>query len=131
MITDLPNFVSINKLADLPKGRYAVVESIYQQSNKPTQRAIMSEIVTLPESRTVGVDLQVVTEDRELRFRDFYLTASGAWRDSYGATARALFDLFPLVLAAFALTSRRGTIVEHDGQGRLTQAKGKGLNDGA
>lgn len=130
MIIDLPDFASINNLSDLPKGRYAVVESVYQDSDRPTHQAIMSEIVTLADNRTVGVDLQVQTGDRGTRFRDFCLTSSGAWRDSYGATARELFDLLPLELAAFALTSRLGTVVEHDGHGRLTQVKGKGLNDG-
>lgn len=131
MITDLPGFVSVNTLEALPSGRYFLVESIYQRAAESSALVTMSEILLIAGNRTVAVDLQVLTDDGELRFRDFYLTASGAWRDSYGATAWKLQDLFPPELAKYTLTSRQGTVVDHDGQGSLLQVPAKEQNYGA
>lgn len=74
MITDLPGFMSVNKLKALPRGRYFVVESIYQRAADSSALVTMSEILTVAENRTVAVDLHVLTDEGELRFRDFCLT---------------------------------------------------------
>lgn len=131
MITDLPGFVSVNTLEALPRGRYFVVESIYQRGAESSALVTMSEILPVAENRTVAVDLQVLTDEGELRFRDFYMTASGAWRDSYGATAWTLQDLLPPELAKFTLASRQGTVVDHDGHGNLLKVPAKEQNYGA
>ena len=131
MITDLPGFVSVNKLEALPRGRYFVVESIYQRAADSSALVTMSEILTVAENRTVAVDLHVLTDEGELRFRDFCLTSSGAWRDSYGATAWKLQDLLPPELAKYTLRSRQGTVVDHDGHGNLLQVQEKEQNYGA
>ena len=131
MISDLPGFVSVNKLESLPSGRYFVVESIYQPAAESSALVTMSEILTVAGNRTVAVDLQVLTDEGELRFRDFCLTASGAWRDSYGATAWKLQDLLPSELAKYTLTSRQGTVVDHDGHGNLLQVPAREQNYGA
>lgn len=123
MITDLPDFESVNKLEELPRGRYIVVESIYRRGVEWSAQATMSEILTVAEGRTVGIDMQVLTDEGEFRFRDFYLTASGVWRDSYGATAWKLQDLLPPELVKYTLMSRRGTVVDHDGEGNLIQVR--------
>lgn len=131
MITDLPGFVSVNKLEALPRGRYFVVESIYQCAADSSALVTMSEILTVAENGTVAVDLHVLTDEGELRFRDFCLTSSGAWRDSYGATAWKLQDLLPPELAKYTLRSRQGTVVDHDGHGNLLQVPAKEQNYGA
>lgn len=131
MIADLPDFRSINRLDELPRGRYVVVESVYRPNGRSTTHAVMTEIVTFVGNETIGVDLQVFMGDGELRFRDFCLTASGAWRDSYGATAWMLKDLLPRDLLTLALKSRQGTIVDHDGRGKLIQVRAKEHQDGA
>ena len=131
MITDFPGFGSVNTLETLPSGRYFVVESIYHRAAESSAQVTMSEILPVAENRTVAVDLQVLTDEGELRFRDFYLTASGAWRDSYGATAWKLRDLLPPELAKYTLTSRQGTVVDHDGHGNLLQVPEKEQNYGA
>lgn len=120
MITDLPDFDSVNKLNDLPQGRYVVVESVYLRDGRSPMEAVLTEMVTLAENKIVCVDLQVMTVAGELRFRDFCLTPSGSWRDSYGATAFQLRDLLPSELSDCVLTLRRGTFVHHDGSGNLT-----------
>lgn len=122
MITDFPEFESVNKLIELPTGRYIVVESFYRANAEFFVQATMSEIYSVAQNRIVGADIQILTEQGDLYFRDFYLTASGAWRNSYGATAWNLRDLLPGELLNYTLTSRRGTVVDHDGRGNLVRA---------
>jgi hypothetical protein len=122
MIADLPNFVSMNRLEDLPAGRYVVVESVYHLAGEQPCHAVLSEIVPSDTGNPVGADLQVVLQDGTLLFRDFAIARDGAWRDSYGAKAAALADLLPPELARFTLVQRQGLRVDHDGCGRLSVA---------
>jgi hypothetical protein len=130
MIVDLPDFESINRLADLPAGRYAIVESIYQAPGMPSCHAVLSEVVVPDTGRSVGADLQVVLPDATMLFRDFSIACDGAWRDSYGAKAASLADLLPPELAQFTLVTRQGVLVDHDGQGRLIPATNPEADNG-
>lgn len=121
MLVDLPDFSSENRLADLPFGRYAVIESMYQLADPPCH-AILTELLQADRQHAVAADLQVVLADREMLFRDFAVAPDGAWRDSYGATAASLGELLPMELADFLLVSRRKIDIEHDGAGRLSMA---------
>lgn len=118
MIVDFPDFISVNRLTELPAGRYIVMESVYTLRGAAPCNAIFSEIVA-DTGRTVGADLQVVLADGTLLFRDFAVARDGVWRDSYGAKAAALADLLPPELAKFILVHRQGIAVEHDGSGQL------------
>jgi hypothetical protein len=120
MIVDLPNFESINRLEDLPAGRYVVVESVYRLAGATPCGAVLSELVAVDTGLAIGADLQIALRDGTLLFRDFAVARDGAWRDSYGAKARSLADLLPPELAGFMLVSRKGIVVSHDGRGRLS-----------
>ncbi|WP_371765515.1 hypothetical protein [Massilia sp.] len=121
MIVDVPQFRSLNKLADLPAGRYSVVESIYYGGTASSCIAILSEIIPSRALAAVAADLQVITADGVILYRDFACAPDGAWRDSYGAKAATLGELLPAELSRFRLTQRVGTIVQHDGKGSLTR----------
>lgn len=131
MIIDLPDFESQNVLAELPAGRYMVIESLYALERLPSCQVILSEIVTASESRTVGADLQILFSDGSSLFRDFAMAPDGGWRDSYGAKADTLADLLPPEVASFKLINRLGTLVEHDGHGRLIAVRDEEANHGA
>jgi hypothetical protein len=64
-------------------------------------------------------------------FRDFAIARDGAWRDSYGAKAATLAELFPPELSRFRLLRRVGTSVEHDGKGTLTWIDNGGQRHGS
>lgn len=130
MITDFPDFESVNRLADLPAGRYVVVESTYGLPGDARYRAILTEIVPDGGNQAVGVDIQVGFPDGSLLFRDFARASDSAWRDSYGAKADSVADLFPQELARFELMQRHGTTVEHDGAGQLSVTVNIGTNHG-
>lgn len=129
MIIDFPDFESQNNLAELPAGRYVIVESLYALERLPSCQVILSEI--LSESRTVGADLLINFADGSSLFRDFAMAPDGGWRDSYGAKADALGDLLPPEVANFKLINRLGTVVEHDGHGHLTAVGDRETNHGA
>jgi len=130
MIVDLPDFDSVNRLADLDAGRYIVIESTYHLAGTSPCHAILTEMVAPGTGRPVGADLQVVFRDGATLFRDFAIARDGAWRDSYGAKAPALADLMPLELARFVLVRRRGILVDHDGFGGLEVSLGPGVDNG-
>jgi hypothetical protein len=130
MITDFPDFESANRLADLPAGRYVIVESLYSRAAAPRCRVILSELVADGAGRATAADLQVVLQDGTVLFRDFSVTADGAWRDSYGAKADALADLLPPDLVRFELLRRQGIVVEHDGKGTLSLVASPEVNHG-
>lgn len=130
MIVDLPDFASVNDLADLPAGRYVLVESVYCGPGTPSCHAVLSEVVVPDTGRPVGADLQVVLPDATTLFRDFAIARDGAWRDSYGAKARSLADLLPPELARFRLVKRQGMLVDHDGQGGLSPVVNLEANNG-
>jgi hypothetical protein len=120
MIIDLPEFVSLNRLTDVPAGRFLVVESIYRRAGNAPCAAILSELIPEGSNASLGADLQVVLADGSILFRDFAIDHDGSWRDSYGAKANTLADLLPLELARLKLEQQRGALVEHDGSGQLT-----------
>lgn len=130
MIVDLPDFESINRLADLPAGRYAIVESVYLGPGTPSCHAVLSEVIVPDTGRAVGADLQVVLPDATMLFRDFAIARDGAWRDSYGAKAPSLADLLPPELAQFSLVTCQGILVDHDGKGRLRPASAPEVDHG-
>ena len=130
MIVDLPDFDSVNRLADLDPGRYLVMESTYHLAGASPCHAIFTEMVAPGTGRSVGADLQVLFQDGTMLFRDFAIARDGAWRDSYGAKAAALADLLPPELARFVLVRRRGILVDHDGFGGLTPTLGHGADNG-
>lgn len=131
MITDLPEFESVNRLAGVPAGRYVIVESVYRLTGTSPCHAILSEIVRPDSGAPIGADLQVVLADRTTLFRDFALAPDGAWRDTYGAKAPSLADLLPPELARFRLVRRQAILVDHDGVGGLRPAAGGEANHGA
>lgn len=131
MIIDFPDFESQNALTELPAGRYMIVESLYALESLPSCQVILSEIVSVNESRTVGADLQILFADGSSLFRDFAFAPDGGWRDSYGAKADTLADLLPPEVANFRLVNRLGTVVEHDGRGHLIAVGDGEANHGA
>jgi hypothetical protein len=131
VLIDLPDFESVNHLADMSAGHYAIVESVYRAAGGAYCHAVLSELVVPDTGNTIGADLQVVLSDGTTLFRDFAIARDGAWRDSYGAKAPSLADLLPAQLARFTLVQRRGILVGHDGLGRLSPTSRTEANDGA
>lgn len=130
MITELPDFVSVNQLSDVPPGQYLVVESFYARSDKAVS-GLLRELISAENNRTVAADLQFAMEDGLLRFRDFALCADGTWRDSYGARGNALADLLPPDFLRYTLVKRRAIRVQHDGRADLVQIRDEGNSYGS
>lgn len=129
MITYLPDFVSLNRLDDVPPGRYFVVESLYAlKGSVPT--ALLRELVTV-NNNTVAADLQFSGADGTVLFRDFALCPDGTWRDSYGSRSEHLANLMPSEFMRYQLIDRKALQVEHDGQANLTPVVEKGGNHGS
>lgn len=131
MIINAPEFRSLNRLDDLPAGRFFIVESVYSGGAASGCTAVLSEIIPCSAALAVAMDIQIILADGAMLFRDFAVAPDGAWRDSYGAKAAALAELFPPELSRFRLVRRVGTIVEHDGKGALTRLDNEGQLHGS
>jgi hypothetical protein len=131
MVIDFPGFASMNRLSDFPRGRYTVVESIYDSARFPDHQAILSELVPAGGNAVIGADLQLLLDDGTVLFRDFQRLPDGGWRDSYGAKAGSLDGLLPPELSDFTLRQRHGMPVEHDGMGRIVPVSPAEANHGS
>lgn len=87
---------SVNLIESLPDGVYAGARSLYQLPGAE-KREVLVDLWSGPDSDhdLRVIDITVVESEGALSFRDFMLTQSGDWRDSYGARSEDVFALMP------------------------------------
>lgn len=131
MISTPPGFASLNRLSDLPAGRYIAIKSRYSLTEGGGYRAEMWELLDIGPSTVIAADLMFYPSDGTCLFRDFALLPDGRWRDSYGARAERLGDLLPPELGQFSLHGRVGAIVDIDTDGGFAWHSEKGGHHGS